>query len=200
MDSAGGVVKVCFEGVVLAGGRSSRMGRSKALLRVDGVPLWKRQAAALRAAGARRVWVSLRRGQRTLGSRRTILRDPVRDCGPLSGIAAALASCKEPFIMVLAVDLPAMTGAWIRRLARESRGSTGVVVRTSRGYEPLAALYPASAGTVALRRLGRRQLALQAFVAELERKGLVRAVRRPVEDPALCNANRPGDVNASKAP
>jgi len=41
-----------FEGVVLCGGESSRMGRDKALLPIDGVPMAVRVASALHAAGA----------------------------------------------------------------------------------------------------------------------------------------------------
>ncbi|HJR26495.1 MAG TPA: NTP transferase domain-containing protein, partial [Acidimicrobiales bacterium] len=41
-----------FTGVVLCGGRSTRMGRDKALLELHGVPMARRVADALTAAGA----------------------------------------------------------------------------------------------------------------------------------------------------
>lgn len=44
-----------FDGYVLCGGASRRMGRDKALLEVDGVPMARRVAAALTAAGAGKV-------------------------------------------------------------------------------------------------------------------------------------------------
>ena len=39
-----------FSAIVLAAGRSTRMGRDKALLEVEGVPLWQRQRQVLVAA------------------------------------------------------------------------------------------------------------------------------------------------------
>ena len=47
-----------FTGVVLAGGRSSRMGRDKALLEIDGCTLLDRAVALLHEAGAATVIVS----------------------------------------------------------------------------------------------------------------------------------------------
>ena len=40
-----------FSAALLAGGRSSRMGRDKAFLEIDGVPLWQRQLQTLRELG-----------------------------------------------------------------------------------------------------------------------------------------------------
>ena len=45
--------------LLLAGGRSERMGRDKALLEIAGEPLWKRQVERLVAAGAAEVVVSV---------------------------------------------------------------------------------------------------------------------------------------------
>ena len=75
-------------GVVLAGGESRRMGRDKALVEVDGEPLWKRQVGVLRAAGAERVVVGRRRGQEAIGYPDCCL-DAFEGCGPLAGIHAA---------------------------------------------------------------------------------------------------------------
>ena len=52
MPPAPGDTGIAFAGAVLTGGRSSRMGRDKATLPVDGVPMAARVADALRRAGA----------------------------------------------------------------------------------------------------------------------------------------------------
>ena len=52
MAPAPGDTGIAFAGAVLTGGRSSRMGRDKATLPVDGVPMAARVADALRRAGA----------------------------------------------------------------------------------------------------------------------------------------------------
>src|SRR5262245_21418784 len=73
---------VQFSAVLLAGGKSSRMGRDKAALVVDGVPLWQRQLATLRAAGAREVFVSgAARGPWT---GMECIHDEVKGAGPLA--------------------------------------------------------------------------------------------------------------------
>src|SRR5689334_7699439 len=53
-------------GAVMAGGQSRRMGQDKALLILDGEPLWHRQARVLRAAGAGTVGVVRQREQAPL--------------------------------------------------------------------------------------------------------------------------------------
>jgi molybdopterin-guanine dinucleotide biosynthesis protein A len=47
-----------FNAVLLAGGRSSRMGVHKSALLVGGQPLWRRQLGTLRAAGANAIAVA----------------------------------------------------------------------------------------------------------------------------------------------
>ncbi len=51
-----------FSAVILAGGKSSRMGRDKAWLEFDGQSLLARQIACVRRAGASEVFISGRAG------------------------------------------------------------------------------------------------------------------------------------------
>ena len=79
-----------FAAVILAGGKSSRMGFDKALLEVDGVPLLARQIQIVRAAGAGEVFISGRSeaGYSAFGC--AVLQDNFADSGPMAGIEAAL--------------------------------------------------------------------------------------------------------------
>lgn len=67
-------------GIVLAGGRSSRMGRDKALLPWHGRTLLEHMRGLLRQAGAQRVWVS--------GAYPAFagIPDRIAHCGPLGGL------------------------------------------------------------------------------------------------------------------
>lgn len=185
-------------GAVLAGGRSMRMGRDKARMKVEGVPLWRRQRGVLEAAGARRVVVVLRPRQRSLGNRRTEIRDALSDRGPLAGLQAALADTRADWLAVLAVDMPRVDAGWFRRLRRSCRPGRGAVYRTPEGFEPLGAIYPGRALAVVERRLGSGQLALQGLIDELVRRKQMTVVRLPAADRAqAANWNTPGDAAAA---
>ena len=102
-------------GMLLAGGRSARMGRDKALLPYRGRTLLEHMAALLQAGGACRVLVSgpPRAGYASVPDRRPGL-------GPLGGIqavAAALAGkadCAQ--LLIVPVDMPALSAATLAAL------------------------------------------------------------------------------------
>ncbi|HEY4581607.1 MAG TPA: molybdenum cofactor guanylyltransferase [Lysobacter sp.] len=91
-----------FTGVVLAGGRSSRMGRDKALLAIDGGTLLDRAIALLRDAGATRVLVS---GDRPAHDG---IPDAFPGLGPVGGIASVLTHVDDGAMLVVPVDMPAL--------------------------------------------------------------------------------------------
>lgn len=182
-----------FAGAVLAGGKSSRMGRNKALLRVAGKPLWQRQRHVLTAAGTSPVWIVQAPGQRALT--RSVLRDTVRDAGPLAGLHAALMQCRSSHLAVLAVDLPRLEADWFVRLAQLCAPGIGVVPRTREGYEPLAAIYPVEALAEVETRIGNGTFALQALVRALVRSRKMRVLRLKSTDlRQLANWNTPEDL------
>lgn len=98
-------------GVVLAGGRSSRMGRDKAMLDWQGRPLLEQQMATLRAAGVDQVLVS---GERSSYSG---IVDARADAGPVAGLASVAATIHgEAILLVIPVDMPRLQPGLLRRL------------------------------------------------------------------------------------
>lgn len=183
-----------FSAVLLAGGKSSRMGCDKAALVVDGEPLWRRQLAVLRATGAAEVFISGKADGPYAGAGVEIVGDVRSESGPLGGIAAALRRCGEEWLLVLAVDMPAMTADFLCSLTDAARKGTGIVPVTDR-IQPLAALYPCAALETAetFLRDGRRKM--ESFVDELLARSLVRRLDVPAtQRPLFTNWNTPGDI------
>src|SRR4051812_28508946 len=116
-----------FSAVLLAAGRSTRMGRDKALLEVDGCPLWQRQRDLLRASGAAQVFLSARPEQEW--ARRAglaaLLFDDLPNAGPMSGITAALERTTRRHVLVLAIDLPRMSPEWLRGIVDAAAAGKG---------------------------------------------------------------------------
>jgi molybdopterin-guanine dinucleotide biosynthesis protein A len=152
---------------ILIGGRSRRMGRDKATLRVAGRPLveWIRRRLARRF------------GQVLLIGRHPTLPGLPDLLGPpcaLAGIHAALVRARHPRVFVTGCDMPRVNVALIRRLARR-RGRVVVPVSPD-GPQPLHAIWSrACAGPIARRLRSGRCSAIEALEA-------LGAVRVPVRD------------------
>jgi molybdopterin-guanine dinucleotide biosynthesis protein A len=123
-----------------------------------------------------------------------VLTDRFADAGPLAGIERALALATAPLVLVLAVDLPRMTGFLLRRLLAECTVGTGVVPRINRNLEPLAALYPKAAQSIAVDLLQSGVRAMHRFARQCQEAGLVRFLDLETEAlPCFTNWNRPED-------
>ena len=90
-------------GYVLAGGKSSRMGRDKALLELAGKPLVLHAVTKLRRLCAD---VSVLSNNPELVQYGPLVRDVHGGCGPMAGIEAALLSSTHDWNLILPVDLP----------------------------------------------------------------------------------------------
>jgi len=132
-----------FTGVILAGGRSSRMGRDKAGLLWEGRTFLRLQAEKLRSLGARELLVS--GAGLSLPDARTVP-DLYPDRGPLGGLHACLKGASCPRVLVLAVDLPLVSEEILRDLlALHARSGAQVAALADDGrLQPLAAVYDAA--------------------------------------------------------
>lgn len=179
--------------VVLAAGRSTRMGRDKALLETDGVPWWQRQRDVLAAAGAAEIFLSARPEQtwtRRAAGFAAVLHDALPDCGPLVGITAALERAAHPWTAALAIDLPAISATWFAGLLERKAPGVGVVGRRGDFFEPLAAIYPREMKWLAWEALARGEYSLQRLVAAAVAQGSLRVHEIGVgETPMFANWN-----------
>jgi molybdopterin-guanine dinucleotide biosynthesis protein A len=134
-------------GVVLAGGRSSRMGTPKASLEWHGSTLLYRTAAVLGRAVDGPVAVVRAPGQTlpALPGRVETVTDPVEGLGPMQGLAAGLAALADraSVAFVCSTDLPFLHPAFVRRVLRGfADPAVDVVLPVARGFrQPLAAGY-----------------------------------------------------------
>jgi molybdenum cofactor guanylyltransferase len=183
--------------VVLAAGRSARMGRDKALLEVEGTPLWQRQRDVLANAGAAEIFLSARPDQpwaRAAKGFAAVIHDAMPGCGPMVGITAAIERSSHSLVAVLAVDLPAMTAAWFQALLADTTAEYGIIGRRGEFFEPLAAIYPRTCRWLLWEALARGEYSLQQLVATAVEGGLLRAREiNPEEEGWFANWNEPGN-------
>jgi phospholipid/cholesterol/gamma-HCH transport system ATP-binding protein len=125
---------------ILAGGRSTRMGADKAFVPLEGRPLLAR---ALELAGAVTSDVRIVGSAEKFASFGPVVEDQFRDSGPLGGIHAALRNSSSELNLILAVDLPFVSPAFLRYLVARARDSAAVVTvaRAGGGWQPLCAVY-----------------------------------------------------------
>lgn len=186
-----------LHGLVLAGGKSTRMGRDKAsmVLRDDGVSQARRSIDLLTGC-CEAVHLSLRDGQPApegvggVG----IVRDSGGARGPLAGILAALESAPGAAWLVLACDLPFVTPALLAGLVRARRVDRPFVAYASAREglpEPLCAVYESRALPVLRRHAAEGRYCPRRIMIDED------AVLLPLPERcanALANINAPADL------
>lgn len=125
--------------VVMAGGKSCRMGREKALIEIGGIPLWKLQQAKL-AMFADEVLISAKEGIIDV----PVVKDLIPGLGPLGGLASVLEVAGHERVLLLGVDMPGMTAVYLESLLAGATSACGVVPMMDGFYQGLAAVYPRS--------------------------------------------------------
>jgi molybdopterin-guanine dinucleotide biosynthesis protein A len=183
-------------GLILAGGKSRRMGHDKALLKNNGQSQLAYVAGVLDTCVAK-VFVSTRADQVDDEERAQFdqIVDRYDDLGPVAGILSALETSPEVDWLVLACDLPNITEQTIRYLLQHRDGEQAFTAFTS-SYdglpEPLCAVYHSGCEAI-----------VRQFVDDgmnCPRKILIRSETRLLDQPhaeALDNVNTPDDLHNS---
>jgi molybdenum cofactor guanylyltransferase len=137
-------------GFVLAGGKSSRMGRDtdKAFLDFGGQTLLER---ALSVTGGVCDRVAIVGDAAKLANYGPVVADMFPGCGPLAGIHAALVYSPAELNLILAVDMPLVSRELLEFLFAAAEASDAIITvpRTRRGLQPLCAVYRRDFSTAA---------------------------------------------------
>ncbi len=147
---------------ILAGGRSTRMGKDKATLKVCGKTLIEQVYEKACLVFTDVVIVS-NSHERFDGIAAPIIRDILPVQSPVVGIVSALLAAKTPYIFALACDMPFVSVESIQQVLNEVRGEDIIVPRTAAGLEPLHAVYSRSCISAFLTRIGMHRLKLTAL-------------------------------------
>ena len=191
-------------GAILAGGQSSRMGRTKALIEIDGQPMARRVALSLTAAGVAPVVIYGGDADELVTLELDVIADEFPATGPVGGVLGALhhfaAQQRVPDAVVIAAcDLAMLSAAACQRLldaaleASNPHQLPDVWVAATDRLEPLCALW----STRAIPRIE------QAF-ADGERAlhrviGRCRFVEVDVDLQDLVNINIPADIPGGRS-
>ena len=132
-----------ISGAILIGGKSRRMGRDKALLRVHGRPLVSCVHEAIGRVTDDLLLVGATPG-RSVGCTGRPVTDTGPGKGPLVGIRTALSAARYDQCLVVGCDMPFLNGELLRYMQRLATGWDAVVPRSQDGLEPLHAIYSRS--------------------------------------------------------
>jgi molybdopterin-guanine dinucleotide biosynthesis protein A len=157
-------------GVVLAGGRSRRMGVDKAALLIESEPLLRRVVGRLRLALPAVLVVGPPELAPLVPGVR-VVPDSRPGMGPLAGLEAALLAVETPRAFVVACDMPFVVPALIRAMAdyvvANVADADAVALCSGEDVEPLHAVYSVACLPVVTELLDARTRSLHDLLARL---------------------------------
>lgn len=127
-------------GIILAGGKSSRMGRNKAFIEWEGVPLIERSLTTLRGIFAE-VFISSNNPELYEKYQVKVVRDNYLDHGPLGGLEACVREADYEYSFFAACDMPYLNGEVIRFMADKISSEDILVPEIDGKLHPLHAFY-----------------------------------------------------------
>lgn len=149
--------------IVLAGGKSSRMGTDKADLCLNGRTFLEWQIEKGRALGIEDIQVSGYRGTRCAIP---VTQDRLSEKGPLGGLEQCLRRAKHPKCLVLSVDVPLVPLSELEKLLHAAAGNTApvTILKHAEREQPLIAVYDRALAEEMLREITEYKGAVFGFL------------------------------------
>jgi molybdopterin-guanine dinucleotide biosynthesis protein A len=189
-------------GIILAGGKSRRLGTDKASLIFDGRPLLDIVIERLSGVCSEVIVASGRAAE----GRKTPL--PVRFVadlapgrGPLGGVQAGLAAATAEFALVVACDMPFLNPGLLAYMASLPRRYQALVPRAAGRWHPAHAIYARSCLSTVEELLARRNSSMRDLLSRLDVRELSEDElrRHDPEGLSLFNVNEPRDLERARA-
>lgn len=190
--------------IVLAGGQSSRMGRDKALITLQGVPLL-RQVCEVALNCASLVYVVTpwpERYQDILPDACRVIQEvplpgETEPHGPLVAFAQGLVQVDTDWVLLLACDLPQLQvqvlQGWVMGLEKTGEEAIALLPRQPKGWEPLCGFYRCQCLPILTKYINEGGRSFQGWLAQ-----------HPVQElsvsntQVLFNCNTPADLELVK--
>ncbi|HEV2811247.1 MAG TPA: molybdenum cofactor guanylyltransferase [Acidimicrobiales bacterium] len=189
--------RLAFDGVVLTGGASRRMGRDKALVEVGGRALAVGVARVLRDAGADKVFAVGGAIDALADLGLHAVPDEFPGEGPLGGLLTALSHASSPLVAVLACDLPAAAPSAVRLVvaALDADPDLACAIPMVQGHsQPLHGAWRRSSRPEIQAMFDRGERAMHRAIA-----GLAGIAVHGVDPAAVADVDTPADMRGRRA-
>jgi molybdopterin-guanine dinucleotide biosynthesis protein A len=187
-------------GVLLAGGKSLRMGQDKRYLIVGEQTLLERGLGVLRSM-FHEILVVIAQDSPPLKIDARVVRDLVPDCGSLGGIYTGLTQATTPYIFAVACDMPFLNQAVIAQFTDRRDTADIVMARLAARLHPMHALYSKKCLPAMEQMIAARQLKIQGLLSHLSlRVQYITEADLLSIDPSwrsFHNVNTPADLEAA---
>jgi molybdenum cofactor guanylyltransferase len=160
-------------GIILAGGKSSRLGRDKAFEPVGGVPIIERVIAAAGQTAVKLFIVSNDpRKFSAYSDRAELLRDEIPSLGPLGGLYTALLATPDRHNFLVPCDAPFIQPELLKYLLKTLPGYDAVVPRSGERAHTTLAGYSITCLPAIEKQLSLGKLRVDSFFGDIRVKYL----------------------------
>jgi len=181
-------------GIILAGGKSSRMGRDKALLPFGGAPSMTHYLYASLAPLFQHLFVAAKEDK--FDGDFPIILDKKPLPSPLVALVSAFDTLPAERLFVVSVDTPFVDASVVRTLYDAANKDTdAVIAATGARRHPLCGVYARSCLPEAHNALAENRHKLHDLLTKLQ----TRTVPFAADDPRFANLNRPEEYEAALA-
>lgn len=189
-------------GILLAGGKSRRMGEDKRFVEIGRRSLLERSLDILRSV-FQDVVIVIAQDSPDLSSAVPVVRDLVADCGSLGGLYTGLTHARTSRVFVVACDMPFFSQETVRYFLHLRSEADIVMARLHNGWHPMHALYGRRCLPVMESMMTAKDLRIHRLVEHPTlRSHTVTAEDLKTVDPegrAFLNINTPADLESARS-
>jgi molybdopterin-guanine dinucleotide biosynthesis protein A len=175
--------------VILAGGKSERMGEDKAFIDLEGQPFIKRILQVVEGLTKEVMVIANTKDYTALNV--PVYPDLIENCGPVGGIYTAMRKVKTPYLLILSCDIPLLKRAVLEHLIEESIPCDANILTTKERWQSLTAIYNSRTMPIFKKALDTKKLKLRSLLPLMD----LHKIACPANlIPCLNNINTPSDL------
>ncbi len=190
--------KFPLSGAILAGGRAQRFGgEDKTQLKLGRESLFQRTLNILNSFCSETLISSNTLAQHPEGR---IVPDQKDGQGPLGAIYSCLLAARNPYLMIVAGDMPFITLSALTKLWLEREDFDVIIPRSPDGMQPLAAIYKQSCIPFIAAQLNKNNFKIRGFFENVQVKIITCSAFPDIyPDNTFLNINSPDDLQRARA-
>jgi len=191
-----------ISGVLLAGGKSRRMGQDKRNLMISGKSLFNHVLHVLESVFSEIIIVVATISSVVDQMKHRVVTDLIPDKGSAGGLYTGLTFSSNPQVFAVACDMPFLNPAVIQKVCSLSSSTDVTMVKLSNGLHPMHSVYSKQCLPVLRRMIKADQLRIQDLLLQkdLKTKILGQEVVQEIDPQfkSFLNVNTPADLEVAE--